>query len=173
MFSFYGRISRSRYWLVFGIVFVVSIVLSGVNAMMMFRGLSTGQDAGVNPYTTVSTLLSLPLIVIGVLNTIKRLHDRDKSGWWVLISLVPIIGSLWLLIECGFLKGTDGENRFGADPLLADTSAEMTPAATQSAEVVQSTEEAPAQPVADTVVVQTTEAPAAEEQPQTSAQVAV
>ena len=34
-------------------------------------------------------------------------------GWWVLIGLIPIIGALWLLIELGFLKGTDGPNRYG------------------------------------------------------------
>jgi uncharacterized membrane protein YhaH (DUF805 family) len=44
---------------------------------------------------------------------IKRFHDRDKTGWWVLIGLIPLIGPLWLLIELGFLKGTDGANRFG------------------------------------------------------------
>ena len=45
---------------------------------------------------------------------IKRFHDRDKSGWWVLIGLIPIIGAIWLLIELGFLKGTPGPNRFGS-----------------------------------------------------------
>jgi uncharacterized membrane protein YhaH (DUF805 family) len=43
---------------------------------------------------------------------IKRFHDRDKSGWWVLIAFVPIIGWIWYLIECGFLPGTDGPNRY-------------------------------------------------------------
>ena len=47
----------------------------------------------------------------------KRWHDRDKSGWWSLIMFVPIIGGLWMLIELGFLRGTDGSNRFGDDPL--------------------------------------------------------
>jgi uncharacterized membrane protein YhaH (DUF805 family) len=47
----------------------------------------------------------------------KRWHDRDKSGWWTLIIFIPIIGSIWLLVELGFLRGTDGPNRFGDDPL--------------------------------------------------------
>ena len=47
----------------------------------------------------------------------KRWHDRDKSGWWSLIMFVPIIGGIWFLVECGFLRGTDGPNRFGNDPL--------------------------------------------------------
>jgi uncharacterized membrane protein YhaH (DUF805 family) len=68
----------------------------------------------------------LALVIVGILNlwitlaiTVKRFHDRDKSGWWVLIGLVPAIGALWILIECGFLKGTTGDNRFGADPVPA------------------------------------------------------
>jgi uncharacterized membrane protein YhaH (DUF805 family) len=47
----------------------------------------------------------------------KRWHDRGKSGWWTLILLIPIIGPLWALIECGFLRGTEGPNQYGADPL--------------------------------------------------------
>ena len=47
----------------------------------------------------------------------KRFHDRGKSAWWVLISLVPILGFIWILIDLGILKGTEGENRFGPDPL--------------------------------------------------------
>jgi len=47
----------------------------------------------------------------------KRWHDRNKSGWWSLIILVPFIGSIWALVECGCLPGTEGPNRYGADPL--------------------------------------------------------
>jgi uncharacterized membrane protein YhaH (DUF805 family) len=47
----------------------------------------------------------------------KRWHDRGKSGWWSLIMLIPIIGGIWMLIELGFLRGTDGPNRFGNDRL--------------------------------------------------------
>lgn len=46
---------------------------------------------------------------------IRRLHDTDRSGWWVLISLVPLIGGIWLLILM-VLDGTPGGNRFGPDP---------------------------------------------------------
>ena len=49
----------------------------------------------------------------------KRFHDRDRKGWWVLIILIPIIGALWLFVVLGFLKGTEGANRFGPDPLAA------------------------------------------------------
>ena len=47
----------------------------------------------------------------------KRWHDRGKSGWWSLIALVPLIGGIWMLVECGFLRGTEGPNQYGNDPL--------------------------------------------------------
>lgn len=50
---------------------------------------------------------------------IKRFHDRDRKGWWLLIVLIPIIGILWVFVVLGFLKGTEGANRFGPDPLAA------------------------------------------------------
>ena len=46
---------------------------------------------------------------------VRRLHDQDKSGWWILISLVPLIGGIWLLVLY-FIEGTRGPNRFGPDP---------------------------------------------------------
>ena len=56
---------------------------------------------------------------IGLAIAAKRWHDRNKSAWWILIVFVPVVGGLWYLIECGFLKGTTGPNKFGADPLGA------------------------------------------------------
>jgi uncharacterized membrane protein YhaH (DUF805 family) len=67
--------------------------------------------------TEILGLLMLPVLIVGIIVQIKRWHDRDKSGWWVLINFIPIVGGLWSLVECGFLKGTDGPNQFGPDPL--------------------------------------------------------
>jgi uncharacterized membrane protein YhaH (DUF805 family) len=53
------------------------------------------------------------LLWISLAITVKRFHDRDKSGWWALINLLPVIGQIWILIECGFLKGTEEDNRYG------------------------------------------------------------
>ena len=52
----------------------------------------------------------------------KRFHDRDRKGWWLLISLIPPIGILWVFVVLGFFKGTEGDNRFGPDPLAAEGS---------------------------------------------------
>jgi uncharacterized membrane protein YhaH (DUF805 family) len=57
-------------------------------------------------------IIAWPAIAI----SIKRWHDRDKAGWWLLILFVPVVG-IWNLIECGFLPGTPAANRFGPDPM--------------------------------------------------------
>jgi uncharacterized membrane protein YhaH (DUF805 family) len=57
--------------------------------------------------------VTIPMIVV----SIKRWHDRNKSGWWVLFAFVPVIGSIWVLVETGFLRGTTGANNFGVDPV--------------------------------------------------------
>ena len=63
-------------------------------------------------------LLVLPFLVMAIIVQVKRWHDLNKSGWWVLINLVPCIGGLWSLVECGFITGTRGPNQFGPDPLV-------------------------------------------------------
>ena len=55
--------------------------------------------------------------------TIKRAHDRNRTGWYALIILIPLAGPLWFLVEFGFLSGTAGPNRFGADPVSAPVAA--------------------------------------------------
>ena len=105
-----GRVNRSAYWLRY--VLPVSIILVVVSF------LSAGVDAFLG---------SALILICGILGSwislavaAKRYHDRDKSAWWILIALIPIIGSIWQIIELGFLKGTDGPNRFGSDPLAID-----------------------------------------------------
>ena len=57
---------------------------------------------------------------IGFALYIKRCHDRDRSGWYLLIALIPFVGLLWIWIELGLLRGTVGPNRFGPDPLRSE-----------------------------------------------------
>ena len=123
LFSFEGRINRSAYWLKFNLpVFVIYIVLLVV--MMMF---APATDPYGMPLEQPGAVFTAMQAIIGIFGLVmlwpslavaaKRWHDRDKSGWWTLIVFVPLIGGLWMLIECGFLKGTSGANRFGEDPL--------------------------------------------------------
>ena len=105
LFSFKGRINRAKWWLAHLLVFVVSCFIYLITA-------SLGDTAAV-----IVLLLAILSFWVHLAINIKRWHDRDKSGWWVLIELIPLIGSIWALVELGFLKGTYGKNRFGPDPL--------------------------------------------------------
>jgi len=122
-FSFGGRISRRQYWLKY-VLLLTAIEVAGFVAGAAIN-LALGQEpvaAGDGgplppPGGLVALLVSLGVIVPGIAGLAKRCHDRDRSGWFQLISLIPLIGSIWLVVEVGFLRGTPGPNRFGADPL--------------------------------------------------------
>ena len=106
LFKFEGRISRGKFWLGVAILYIVPFVL-----MLIASAVGSGF------MSFVVSLLMLGLIWPGLAISIKRWHDRDKSGWWILIGLIPLVGPLWALIETGFLPGTSGTNQFGHDPL--------------------------------------------------------
>ncbi len=109
--SFEGRINRAKFWAGVGVLIAASILASLIDMMLGLRFGANG-EVGV-----VGTIVGLIEIYLGLALYAKRWHDRNKSGWWSLILLVPIIGQLWGLIECGILAGTQGPNRFGPDPL--------------------------------------------------------
>jgi uncharacterized membrane protein YhaH (DUF805 family) len=50
---------------------------------------------------------------------VKRCHDRGKSGWWMLVTLIPIVGFIWWLVDLGILEGQEGENRWGPNPVAS------------------------------------------------------
>src|SRR5262245_20024080 len=77
--------------------------------MIAFPALADEGASGLYVPGIFGLLSLIPTVIV----YIKRFHDRDKSGWWVLIGLIPIIGAIWLLVELGFLAGTPGPNGFG------------------------------------------------------------
>ncbi len=101
-FSLRGRIGRQQFWW-YGVCVLLGLDLLG-HALL--------EVAGFDPDLvdrTVNLLLLWPAVAVSV----KRWHDRDKSGWWVLLNLVPVVGQMWALVDNGFLRGTDGANPFG------------------------------------------------------------
>jgi uncharacterized membrane protein YhaH (DUF805 family) len=122
--SFDGRIPRKTFWL----AFLVMLIISWILQLIIFSvfGVSMMTDPNATPEMAMQQMsgMMLPLGIV-VLLTIwpslaiytKRWHDRNKSGWWSLIGFVPIIGGIWMLVELGFLRGTEGANRFGPDPI--------------------------------------------------------
>ena len=117
LFSFDGRVSRAPYWLgLLAVLFIDSIAFGLVGGFELLDG-DTMATERRGPSRLWALLVAVPLLWVGLALSVKRWHDRDKSGWWVFVNLVPVFGWLWQLIECGFLKGTTGPNRFGQDPL--------------------------------------------------------
>ncbi len=122
LFSFEGRINRAKFWLVHVAVLVVEwivlaiiFVTAGMTAADYEQGnIKLGWGAGI-----VLLILVVLVVWIGLAVTAKRWHDRNKSAWWLLLPLVPLVGPIWAFIECGFLRGTAGSNNYGPDPLAA------------------------------------------------------
>jgi uncharacterized membrane protein YhaH (DUF805 family) len=106
LFSFEGRISRKTYWKLF-LVLNVGIIITTIIDFA-----TTGQQIGITQLLFILMIL-WPSLAIHV----KRWHDRDKSGLWVLINIIPFLGPIWALVENGFLPGTEGGNRYGENPM--------------------------------------------------------
>ena len=122
LFSAKGRISRTTFWgHIIGIqVFIFAAVLPMVaRSVIIENGKSTGGI--IENLLFLYSAIILPIIsiitFIADMNIgIKRFHDRNKSGWFMLLSFVPFV-NLSVLLELGFLKGTIGENQYGPDPI--------------------------------------------------------
>lgn len=131
--TFSGRASRSEYWWFFLAYMLVILVLAGLGVALSIGQMSAGTDPSI-----ISVLLwglaglfvlgsLLPLISV----TVRRFHDVNLSGWWylasILIGMIPFVGWLATIaaIVVTVLRGTDGPNKFGADPLRPETSAEV------------------------------------------------
>jgi uncharacterized membrane protein YhaH (DUF805 family) len=105
--TFSGRARRAEYWWWTLAYILASIVLSIIDAMIV--GASGG--GGI-----LSVIFGLAVLVPSIAVATRRLHDIDRSGWWQLIVLVPLIGAIVLIVW--YCKtGTAGPNRFGEDPL--------------------------------------------------------
>jgi len=120
LFGFQGRANRAKWWLVALAIFVVEMIVVAA----IFGGAALSGDPQQMAAAMGGPIAGIVIFVMVVLATwihlaiaVKRYHDRNKSGWWVLIIFVPVIGGLWYFIECGFLRGTPGPNAYGPDPL--------------------------------------------------------
>jgi uncharacterized membrane protein YhaH (DUF805 family) len=108
-FSFDGRIGRQTYWLRALLLWAVNIA-----AVVLFATASEA-GAGTVPMLLVGGGAYLAAFCGSLATTVKRLHDRGRSGWFMLIALIPFVG-LWLLVEVGFLAGSPEPNEYG-DPV--------------------------------------------------------
>jgi uncharacterized membrane protein YhaH (DUF805 family) len=111
-----GRLRRSTYW-------AASLsLLVGIGLLVLFSAI-LGQS-GHTGWQSLGFLLALAIYLFcGVCLTVKRLHDRDMSGWWILVGLIPYIGPLFTFVVAGCLAGTNGSNSYGPDPKAVETNA--------------------------------------------------
>ena len=122
--SFEGRIPRSKFWLGVIILFVVQWIVWMVFAMTFGMEMMAVDPNDPEAGLRMMRGMGLPIIILVLVFLYpalaiytKRWHDRAKSGWWSLILLIPVIGPIWFLVECGCLRGTEGPNEYGPDPL--------------------------------------------------------
>jgi uncharacterized membrane protein YhaH (DUF805 family) len=106
--DFQGRAARSEYWLFFLWVFILGFI-AGVVDRLAFSG---GAPSLFGPCALFVTFANL---IPNLSLSFRRLHDTNRSAWWLLIALIPLIGALVLFVFT-LLRGTQGENRFGPEP---------------------------------------------------------
>ncbi len=105
---FSGRSRRKEYWYFVLFVVIISIALSIIDSLLGTHHRESG--AGL-----LSGLFSLAMLIPSIAVSVRRLHDIDRTGWWVLISLVPLVG--WrVLLVFHVQDGTPGTNRYGPNP---------------------------------------------------------
>tara|TARA_B100000686_G_C16175454_1_gene658366 strand:- start:89 stop:457 length:369 start_codon:yes stop_codon:yes gene_type:complete len=107
--EFSSRASRKEFWLFFLSYCIAVVVLSVIDGIVGTYHVESGYGLFSGIYVLVTLIPYLAVCV-------RRLHDTDRSGWWLLLWFFPLIGLIWFIVLC-CLKGSDGENRFGADPL--------------------------------------------------------
>ena len=118
--EFSGRSRRKEYWMFYLLIVIFLTVLSVIMSMgAPTVDPLTGQVSGGGMMTTVGggllLLFGVGTIIPSLAVSIRRMHDQDKSGWFLLLALIPLLGGLVVLVfMC--LEGTKGPNRFGPDP---------------------------------------------------------
>lgn len=105
---FSGRARRQEYWYFFLFSLIISIVLAVVDGVTG----SFSAEAGVG---LLGGIYALAVLIPGLAVSVRRLHDTGRSGWWLLIALIPVIGAIVLLVFM-VLEGKPGTNQYGSNP---------------------------------------------------------
>lgn len=107
---FSGRARRKEYWMFVLFNLIILFVL-------VFLDRALGMAHAESGYGPLSGLYSLAVLIPAIAVGIRRLHDTGRSGWWLLIALIPLIGPIWLLVL--FVMDSEaGANQFGPNPKL-------------------------------------------------------
>ncbi|MEO1046038.1 MAG: DUF805 domain-containing protein [Pseudomonadota bacterium] len=121
--DFQGRSRRKEYWMFFLLIMIAAIIVAIIeNALGLGIGTSTYESDGYNANYSANYdggpllwLFVLGIMIPSLAVQVRRFHDQDKSGWFVLLGFIPLVGGIIILVfMC--LEGTRGPNRFGPDP---------------------------------------------------------
>ena len=104
---FNGRARRKEYWYFALFNVVVGIVLTLIDRMIGTSNAESGLGL-------LSGIYTLAVMVPSIAVSVRRLHDTDRSGWWLLLGLVPLVGSIILLVF--FLQDSKPDNQYGPNP---------------------------------------------------------
>lgn len=108
--DFSGRARRKEYWMFTLINVIASLILGVIDG---FTSLMVGDGAvGV-----LGLIYSLAVLIPSLAVSVRRLHDSGRSGWWLLIALVPLLGAI-VLIVFACLDSEEGDNQYGPNPKL-------------------------------------------------------
>ena len=110
---FDGRAQRAEYWYFVLFNTIISILLSILGKAIGVFNMTIGTVG--NEINILSIIYSLAVLVPGLAVAVRRLHDVGKSGWMVLINLIPLIGQIWILVLM-MRDSTPGDNKYGPNP---------------------------------------------------------
>ncbi len=105
--GFSGRSRRTEYWMFTLFVFIIGIAVSAVQQILL-NPAQPGQG-------TLTWLWNLAVLLPSLAVGVRRLHDTNRSGWWLLIGLIPLVGAI-VLIVFFVTEGNRGQNQYGPDP---------------------------------------------------------
>ncbi|WP_432892786.1 DUF805 domain-containing protein [Kribbella sp. CA-245084] len=111
---FDGRARRKEYWMFVLFNVIASIILSILDRIL---GLDFGGSSSSSGWLSTIYSLAVLLPTIGV--AIRRMHDTGRSGWWILINLIPCVGWIWFIVLAA-QEGNAGDNAYGPDPKAAE-----------------------------------------------------
>ncbi|WP_232667461.1 DUF805 domain-containing protein [Pseudonocardia sp. TRM90224] len=112
--DFRGRARRTEYWMFTLVTVLVAVVLSVLDHAL-FGAVTFGSVGEITGLGWLYVIYMVATLIPSLAVSVRRLHDIDRSGWWVLIGFVPLVGFIVQLVFA-VTEGTRGANRFGPDP---------------------------------------------------------
>lgn len=117
--NFSGRARRREYWL----FTLAGVVIGVIFQILSLLATATTSAVAVGLVNFLSIVVSVAMLIPSLAVCVRRLHDTGKSGLWLLLLLVPLVGAIVILVF-ELLPGNEGDNKYGADPKAGESSAQ-------------------------------------------------